>query len=227
MLAGFHGDLYILKLVHWIIGQGVRGFIETGCNEGTTLAYVARTWPNLPCYSCEPNPDSHELAREKTAASANAKVLPMLSQDFMLHIDERHPELHDQSLLWLDSHGPGFVWPLQEEVAWFTRRFQRSWALIDDFKVPGRPEFGFDTYGGQECSFDFIRPHIDEIHSSRLFVPSYSERTSLHHPLRGWALLTKGCQDPLPRTLATFMIELPLAESARWKCACNDSYSPR
>jgi hypothetical protein len=111
--------------------------------------------------------------------------------------------LSENVLFWLDAHGYGFKWPLREEVSFITGHFQTAYVLIDDFKVPGLDCFGYDLYDGQECSFDYIRDALDESIEYSLYYPSYTERTSRHHPLRGWGLIEFGHEAALelPTTL--------------------------
>jgi hypothetical protein len=100
--------------------------------------------------------------------------------------------LDGEVLFWLDAHGYGFEWPLREEVSVITTYWQKAYLLIDDFLVPGLDCFGYDEYKGQVCSFDYIKNSLNDQHEYSLYYPPYIERTSKHHPLRGWGLIEYG-----------------------------------
>ena len=194
---GFHGDQYLLQLVDLIIRK-CSYFIETGTNVGSTLAYVARKYRNIHCLSCEPNSRAFQQALKNTRNLPNASIFNQTSQEFFRFIEIECSHLFDQNILfWLDAHGQGFRWPLKEEISFITGKFKRAYILIDDFKVPGSPCFGYDQYKGQICSFEYIKDVINQKVSYKLYYPSYNERTSQHHPLRGWGLIEYGQRSPL------------------------------
>ncbi|MCG6893770.1 MAG: hypothetical protein LJE65_09205 [Desulfobacteraceae bacterium] len=196
--VGFHGDRHLIQVVDSLI-EHCSHFIETGTNVGSTLAYVASRYPNVACLSCEPDPEGFQRAERNVAPFPNAAVQPLSSGDFFTKLQQEQPDLFSHRILfWLDAHGHGFRWPLQEEIAFITEKFTSAYLLIDDFKVPGRPEFGFDTYEDQVCDFDHIRESIRPGLHYRLYYPNYTQRTSPHHGLRGWGLIAYGDKDPSP-----------------------------
>jgi hypothetical protein len=190
--VGFHGDRYLLELVDMII-RDCDYFIETGTNVGSTLAYVGRNYAHVRCLSCEPDTEAFNFALENTSGLANISIYNESSREFILRIKQDYNHLFDKKVLfWLDSHGYGFKWPLKEEVSFITSNFKSPYILIDDFKVPGLDIFGYDEYEGQECSFNYIKDAINPKSSLKLYYPIYTERTSKHHPLRGWGLIEFG-----------------------------------
>jgi len=174
----------------------VEVFIETGSNVGSTLAYVARSYPHVKCFSCEPNPKTFPCAQQNTNDLPNVYLFNEKSQQFLERIQREYPHLLEKSILfWLDAHGYGFEWPLRDEIYFITRYFRKVFILIDDFKVPGLDCFGYDTYQGQECSFEYIKDALNPKIEYTLYYPNYIERTSRHHPLRGWGLLEFGYEN--------------------------------
>lgn len=92
-----------------------------------------------------------------------------------------------QIAFWLDAHGAGYQWPLREEVRFVTETMPSSSAMmIDDFQIPGQPQFGYDKYRGQVCNLEFIRNSLAP-RKYFLILPTYQERTSPLHGLRGVA----------------------------------------
>ncbi|MGA1864745.1 MAG: hypothetical protein ACMUHX_06750 [bacterium] len=189
---GFHGDKYLLELVNIIIPD-CNYFMETGTNVGSTLAYVGRNYDHVKCLSCEPDTEAFNNAIKNTSGLANISIYNESSLEFILRIKLEYTHLFNKNVLfWLDSHGYGFKWPIKEEISFITANFKSPYILIDDFKVPGLDCFGYDEYSGQECSFDYIKDALNPNLSLRLYYPIYTERTSRHHPLRGWGLIEFG-----------------------------------
>lgn len=189
---GFHCDEYLLKLVDMIM-QDRDYFIETGTNVGSTLAYVARTYPHLECISCEPDKEAFEEAKRNTEKFSNVRLYNMLSQDFTSMLKRDMEELFGKKVLfWLDAHGYGFKWPLKDELSFITENFKSGCILIDDFKVPSMDCFKYDIYQDQVCSLDFVKDSLDKKNRYRVYYPDYMEKTSPHHPLTGWGLIEFG-----------------------------------
>jgi hypothetical protein len=209
---GFHGDEYLLELVDTIIPQ-VDTFIETGTQNGVTISHVAHTYPRLRCLSCEPDQRFFRQAYEHTKRLPNVSLYNEGSQQFISKLKKRR-EVFGQTLFWLDAHGYGFSWPLKEEIAFITNNFNSAFILIDDFKVPGMDCFGFDVYEDQECSFEYIKDSLNPERTYQLYYPSYTERTSDYHPLRGWVLIAFGQTAPLylPLSLAGKIRQAPLTK---------------
>jgi len=194
--SGFHGDLYLMAFADIFLKQSDY-FIETGSNVGSTLAYVARTYPKIQCISCEPDKKAYEQAVKNTSGYSNVSLYNMTSQE-LIRILKSDEKLFDKDVFfWLDAHGYGFDWPLKDEISFITHNFKRAYILIDDFKVPGLDCFKWDKSGGQECSFDFIKNSIKKELNLSLYYPNYTETTSKHHPLTGWGLIMFG-QDKEP-----------------------------
>ncbi len=189
---GFHGDKYLLELAVHILRE-CEIFIETGANVGSTLAYVARTHPNLQCISCEPDREAFEEAKKNTEKYSNVKLFNILSQDLIAVLTNDWPGLFSKkAVFWLDAHGYRFRWPLKDELRFITANFKSGYILIDDFKVPDLDCFAFDIYQEQVCSLDFIKDALEKKQNYVVYYPNYIEKTSPHHPLTGWGLIEFG-----------------------------------
>jgi hypothetical protein len=190
--VGFHGDEYLVKLVDLII-QNCTSFIETGTNVGTTLAHIARSYPHVQCFSCEPNRRAFKRAIKNVKRFPNVAVYNETSQVFVKRLKCERTDLFDEEcMFWLDAHGYGFEWPLKEELCFITTEFRAGYILIDDFKVPGLDHFVYHRYQGQVCSYDYVKDAIQEDVEHALYYPNYAEKTSRHHPLIGWGLIDFG-----------------------------------
>lgn len=200
---GFHGDAYLLNLINQLL-KASYAFIETGANVGTTAGYVGRTFPDIKVYSCEPDLTAFQAAVDYTKEIKNVRILNQPSPNFLYKLHRKHPELYQKTnLYWLDAHGYGFEWPLNDEVKFLTGALKSGFILIDDFRIPDRPEFKFCQYDGQVCEFEMIAPHLSDRHTYTFVYPNYSDRTSKHHPLVGVALILFGVENfRLPPDLA-------------------------
>ena len=189
--TGFHGDTYLLELVDLIMDK-CNFFIETGTNVGSTIAYIAKRFPRVQCFSCEPDKMAYNYAWKNTKNFANINLFNVTSQIFIRQILNKEKALNGEVLFWIDAHGYGFQWPLCEEIEYITDRWEKAFVLIDDFLVPGLDCFSYDEYDGQICSFNYIKDSLSYKHEYRLYYPTYTDRTSKHHPLRGWGLVEFG-----------------------------------
>lgn len=204
--VGFHGDAYLLELIDRLIPQ-VELFIETGANLGTTTRYVADRFPNVEVRACEPDEAAATKARKLVAGLANARIQCEPSPEFLHSLYAEHLEMSALGTFYfLDAHGHGFEWPLAGELAYLSR-FDRGMVLVDDCKVPGKPQFKHSAYAGQECSIEYIARALQPGHDYDVVVPDYTDRTSAHHPLIGYALIAFG----------TPALRLAVAGDARFK----------
>ncbi|WP_258104019.1 hypothetical protein [Marinoscillum sp. MHG1-6] len=193
MPVGFHGDTYLMDLVDFLINTGVEVFIETGTNVGSTLAYVAKSYPDIMCYSCEPDPEAYQHATRNTSNFSNVKIYNQLSQDFMISLKKNHQDIFGKKcLVWIDAHSYGFRWPLQEEISYFSEYLNSGYILIDDFQVPDKPMFSYDKFENQLCAHEYIKDYFKS--NYKLYYPGYEEKTSKHHPLVGWGLYVFGAE---------------------------------
>lgn len=194
--TGFHGDLYLIELAKYLL-KDTHLFIETGANVGTTLAFVAHNFQHVRCISCEPDLPSFIEAVKHTNTLPNVFIFNETSQQFIDNLHSRFGDLlNSRAVFWLDAHGHGFTWPLLEEVAFITKHFDSAYILIDDFKVPHLDVFNYDQYNGQICSIEYIKPALADDKEYSLYYPSYTERTSTYHPLKGWGFIHYGINVP-------------------------------
>lgn len=199
--VGFHGDHYLLALVDDLVArERIDCFIETGTNVGSSLVYLAKRHPRLQALSCEQDAEASRRARGHAQGLANVEIHNLSSRDFLKLLAKRPGLFQQRCLFWLDAHGYGFEWPLRDEVRFIAENFATAYVMIDDFKVPGLDVFRFDEYDGQVCSYAYIRESLGA-RPHEVFGPRYTDRTSKHHPLVGWGLITLGTQYTVPPAL--------------------------
>ena len=196
LTEGFHGDAFLRELVFDCLSKSEQ-FVETGSNVGSTLTDVSNSFKFLNIVACEPDEKAFHLSLENIGKNKNVTLYHEKSPDFLQNSRERDEKFVDRdTVFWLDAHGYGYEWPLKGEVEFITTYFHKGYVFIDDFKVPNLNIFGWDRYGEQECSIEHIRSSIKlEDDQYSLYYPNYTEKTSLHHPLRGWCLIEYGHKD--------------------------------
>lgn len=196
MHPGFHDDAYLRLVIFHCLKQS-QFFVETGSAIGNSVVTVANQFPTVRIFSCEPS-KAHEEAAKRTKDLSQVTLLKKISPDALYDFMIMAPEMiHQDTVFWLDAHDSintgKFEWPLRAEIDLITRYFDKGFIFIDDFEVPGRPDFGFDRYQSQKCCLAYIIDYIKCPY--RLYYPTYKERTSKHHPLRGWCLIVFGHDD--------------------------------
>lgn len=189
--SGFHGDIYLQKVVRFVAAKSEL-FIETGTNVASTLHYFARTNPGIDCFSCEPDKEAFLLASKNVDGLQNVHLYNQMSQDFLKSLAEHCGKdvFGKPAVFWLDAHGWGFEWPLKYEIRFITENFRQAYIFIDDFLVPGHPEFEYDSTENAVCSFDYVKDSFAPGREYQIIYPDYTEHTSTHHPLVGWILIS-------------------------------------
>jgi hypothetical protein len=200
---GFHGDRYLMELADFFLLRS-RAFVETGAFAGTTTCYVARKFPDIEIYSCEPHNISFKHAVSRCRKYRNINIAKMPSPKFLYELFARLPSIKSQfNTYFLDAHEFGFDCPIIEEMRFLTNTAEIGAIIIDDFKVPGKPEFGYYYFEGQEYSFDLIKNSLCKDKAYAIIYPAYTERTSQWHPLTGACVIVFGIKEfLLPENLS-------------------------
>lgn len=201
--VAFHGDSYLLELVDSVL-QNAEIFVETGTYYGHTLEYVARKFNHLSLYSCEPEKVHFMAAAAKVKAYKSRITLRQeASPDFLYSLARKDSDLFKKDVVfWIDAHAFGHSWPLLKEIKFITQNFQKAYIFIDDFKVPGRPGYAYDTANEHDCAWEAINNCMCKNKNYTVCFPDYTQKTSQHHPLTGWVLIEFGhSADYIPSTL--------------------------
>lgn len=71
-----------------------------------------------------------------------------------------------RTLFYLDAHWFSY-WPLLDELQAISVTHQDNCVIvIDDIKVPDRPEIPYDIYETDECSYEYVKDMLSKVYSS-------------------------------------------------------------
>jgi hypothetical protein len=144
--GAFNGQAKRIEIFEELVDAvSFRAVVETGSYRGTTTAFLRRR-TGLPVYTVESQSRFYHYCKRRFRGDPDVHTRLGDSRNFLdeLSRDTRLPQSH--VLFYLDAHwGPDL--PLAEELCLISRRWSDSVILIDDFEVPGDPEYGFDDYG--------------------------------------------------------------------------------
>jgi predicted O-methyltransferase YrrM len=204
-----HGDRIFQGLIRQLIREvPIGSVVETGTYLGATTGWVASEHPTLPVYTCEIDPEFLGRARRRLWRLRNVRSTHASSERFVHRLLEGG-RLMGIPLFFLDAHWQRY-WPLRDELGVLAVSGKPAVIVIDDFRVPDRPEFGFDTWetedGKQVCDFDLVAECLDLRNDHRLLVPAYEARDAFHAGeralLRGHLVIFQNLSEPHERLVS-------------------------
>lgn len=170
--------------------------VETGTFRGTTTAWFARQLPNRPIHSVEADPRNFGFASRALKDFANVHVVLGDSRAFLRDLLAQPPIRGGVGFFYLDAHWSEDL-PLGEEVDAVFSAVPRAVVAIDDFCVPGEPDYGFDDYGsGRRLQAELLQEVVAK-HTLALFYPAAPAATE-GGARRGLGLLA-GARDIVAR----------------------------
>ncbi|MCP4591519.1 MAG: hypothetical protein GY842_12305 [bacterium] len=146
--------------------------LETGTWKGHTTVALAQVFPTV--YTIEIDDERFEANQARLASYPNVTALHGPSPQVMLKLIDH---LEYPLFVFLDAHWEA-DWPLRDELKILLSVRRPKLILIHDFKVPGR-DFGYDRYGEQECSLEYIGdllPHDECRYTFNSHAAPHSER---------------------------------------------------
>jgi len=170
---GFEGDTFLKERIQKLIEQyGIKTIVETGTFKGSTTVQFANMVDTV--YTTEVNPEYYAEATKKFLDKSIENIQHNLgsSVDILPKILPSIPQ-PQVVLFFLDAHwGPNN--PLLEELQIIADHKLQPVIAIHDFKVPGHPELGYDTYGGQDYEWEWIKDKVEIIYGKDGYQVSYN-----------------------------------------------------
>jgi len=150
-MAAFHNDMHMLEAIRKIVSQAsIKTAIETGTFCGDSARELSRIVPFV--HTIEIREDFRKIAEERDTENSKSfpKVLYHLgSSDKILPYVFKYDNKPNY-LFFLDAHWQDY-WPLADElkiINAFRIEGNKVVTIIDDFEVPGRPNFYGSNGGG-------------------------------------------------------------------------------
>ena len=150
-------------------------------------------------YSVDIDPELYGMAKE--LFSSNPNIIPECnnSEQFLSElIDTETITNDDNCFFFLDAHWMEF-WPIRDEISQILR-LSRFVIVIDDFFVPGHPDYKYDAYGRNSLEWAYIK----DLFRNRQIDVYYPIRSNRDNA--GWVLIIGGYE---AASLA-FLDKLPL-----------------
>ena len=131
---------------------------ETGTFMAFTTRWFARA--GLPTYTVEIHPGYGQLAAWTLRDAGTVTLVRGDSAEAMQRLGELASA--SRPLAYLDAHWEERV-PLQDEVDALFSQWSDAAAVVDDFRVPQDPGYGYDTYGGVPLALEELRLPPDAV----------------------------------------------------------------
>lgn len=171
---GYEGDSFIgLEIAKLVQKFAVKVIIETGTYLGNTTKKLVKF---APVYTVEINEANFNSAKENLGALVPEMVVMKHgnSVDALIEWMPRWSDLKEQVLLFLDAHWNDYC-PLLDELKVIAENGLKPVIVIHDWKVPGRPDLGFDSYKGQDYTFEWIQESIEKIYGVDGYAYHYND----------------------------------------------------
>lgn len=141
---------------------GIDTIVETGTFHGGTTILFSLLFDKVHTIEFESN--NYASAKKNLEPYANVTCHFGSSEVVLQQI---LPTLKNQRILfYLDAHWESF-WPMLDELEEISKTHQDNCVIvIDDFKVPGRPDIPYDYYYPHECSIEYVQNKLNKIFSS-------------------------------------------------------------
>ncbi len=135
--------------------------VETGTHRGASTRLFAILFEHV--HTIEISESSYRISKEFLKDSPNVTCHLGSSEDVLRAI---LPSLQEKRILfYLDAHW-NQNWPLRQELEEISYTHKDNCiVVIDDFKVPGRRDVLFDSYGPHECSFEYVEGQLNKVFS--------------------------------------------------------------
>lgn len=140
--------------------------IETGTYHGVTTEWFANNFNSV--YTVECNEVYFEEAKKNISSYSNVKSYledsPLFLEMVLNLVDSK------KTIVFLDAHW--YTNPVLKELESIKKSGKTPILAIHDFKVPNRPDFGYDIYPDQDIVYEWewIEGHIRSIYGNNFDI---------------------------------------------------------
>ena len=151
-----NGQTARLEIVREIITElGIARIVETGTFRGVTTQWFAQF--GVPVLGIEINKRYATFTKLRLRNRPNVEIRRGNSAAILRDIVSRGDWSNERVLFYLDAHW-GNELPLREEIEIVMQHFRQAVVIVDDFAVPGDPDYIFDDYGpGKRLDLNLLR----------------------------------------------------------------------
>lgn len=174
---GFEGDTHLKNQFELLVQHHkIDAIIETGTYLGSTTVKFAEMVPAV--FTIESNAAYYNQAKEYITSSGRDNITQFFgSSALTLPMVIVEASVFENKLFFLDAHW-GENNPLLQELAVIAKAGLKPVIVIHDFKVPECPELGFDSYNGQDYTWDWIAPAVEAIYGSDGYSYFYNKEAT-------------------------------------------------
>jgi hypothetical protein len=170
-MNAFNTDKNIAKrFLYFKEKYNINVVIETGTYHGDTTRWLAENFEKV--YTVEYNEKYLEIAEKNISGYSNINSYLGTSTEYLgKFLDESR---EDNIIVFLDAHW--YANPVLQELDRIKESGLKPVLAIHDFKVPERPDLGYDLYPEQEIVYewDWIRERIESIYGIDEFDIEYN-----------------------------------------------------
>lgn len=157
---GFNASPELCSFFHFIKRYyQIDTAVETGTYKASTTIYLSAYFKKV--HTIEFYTPNYNEAVENLKNCNNVQIHLGSSQNILKKI---LPELQNEPVFfYLDAHGNNY-WPLLEELKEISKSHKDNCIIvIDDCLVPGRPDIPYDSYGINECSYNYFKEELKNV----------------------------------------------------------------
>jgi len=216
--GAFHFDpIYRQFMIDLVGALPFTAFAETGTFRGYSTELIAAGHPKLPVFTSEVYEPSYRIAKAALGKYPNVTAELRSSDEFLQELLKSN-SLGNLPLFFLDAHWQRY-WPLRTELAHIAATSLPAVIVIDDFEVPGQPQFEYDIDGGGElteglkCNLEYITPSLGKANTYHAIFPRYSRSDAFGGRNKG---IMRGHIALFQNTAAEYsqVLERPLVKSS-------------
>ncbi len=173
-LKGFEADSFIKAEIEKLRDRfRVKTVIETGTYLGGTTKVLSTMFEEV--YTCEINDGNFKKSNEYLRDIDNVILVNQSSPKFLDDLLQILTASSNIKLFFLDAHWSNDC-PLLDELSCIAKHKLKPVIVIHDWKVPDRPDLGYDSYNGQDFTFEWIQSHLELIYGKEGFKYHYNDQ---------------------------------------------------